>query len=122
MVNAPRAVAMVRTAASAKDLPPPHHLVHTRLTVARGHCAWALRVWCALQVWRFVSPLLDKRTQAKICICGGRHDYLPRLLERIDAECLPDFLGGNDTTCDFVSERGPWAGRFPCNAPKRTDG
>ena len=34
-----------------------------------------------------------------------------KLLEYIDRASLPDWLGGDDDTCDFGGvERGPWAG------------
>ena len=59
-------------------------------------------------VWRFISPLLDKRVREKIVVCGK--DYLPTLLELMRHEDIPSFLGGGDETCDLLNERGPWAG------------
>ena len=48
---------------------------------------------------------LDPRTRDKIKVKGS--DYLPTLLELIDEETLPTFLGGK---CDkpFPSDVGPW--------------
>ena len=46
----------------------------------------------------------------------GRKDYLPKLLEWIPRENLPDFFGGTDTSCDFVTEKGPWAEHWAVRA------
>ena len=54
--------------------------------------------------------MLDQRTRDKIAICGGKKDYLPKLLKHLELADIPDFLGGEDTTCDFAVEKGVWAG------------
>ena len=36
-----------------------------------------------------------------------------RLQEHLDIDDLPEFLGGKDTSCDFVREVGPWAEYVP---------
>jgi len=64
-------------------------------------------------VWSFISPLMDKRTRDKTSILGGQKDYAPKLLEWVPADNLPNFLGGKDTSCDFIHEKGPWADSFP---------
>eukprot|EP00898_Chlorokybus_atmophyticus_P003636 jgi/Chlat1/4273/Chrsp29S00323 len=61
-------------------------------------------------VWKVIQPWLDKRTQKKIQVLGS--DYQGKLLELVDAENLPDFLGGKCTCagsggCMF-SDDGPW--------------
>ena len=69
--------------------------------------------WVFQKVWGFVSPLLDPRTAAKFVILGGPSEFLPRLQEHLDIDDLPEFLGGKDTSCDFVREVGPWAEYVP---------
>ena len=64
-------------------------------------------------VWAVVRTFLDKRTRDKIAILGGRDEYLPHLLEEIDAQNLPRFLGGEDDSIDFINEQGPWAEFVP---------
>ena len=64
-------------------------------------------------VWAVVRTFLDKRTRDKIAILGGRDEYLPHLLEEIDAQNLPTFLGGQDDSIDFINEQGPWAAFVP---------
>lgn len=43
-------------------------------------------------VWAIVKGFLDEKTRKKITIKGG--SYKSDLLEIVDAENLPDFLGG----------------------------
>lgn len=43
-------------------------------------------------VWAIVKPWLDDKTKAKIKILGS--GYKKTLLEYVDEENLPDFLGG----------------------------
>ena len=64
-------------------------------------------------VWGFISPLMDKRTRDKTSILGGPRDFVPKLLEWVPADNLPIFLGGKDTSCYFIHEKGPWADAFP---------
>ena len=52
--------------------------------------------------------IMSKATLSKIKIYGD--DYLPALLEEVDAEALPEVLGGKcrcDQGCVF-SDVGPW--------------
>ena len=44
-------------------------------------------------VWSIVKSFLDERTRAKIKIIGG--GFKSTLLEFVDADSLPKFLGGN---------------------------
>ena len=50
-------------------------------------------------MWTMVSPLLPKRTRAKVSISSSRWTSTT-LLELIDAEQLPDFLGGERSLDD----------------------
>ena len=62
-------------------------------------------------LWSIVKGFLDERTRSKVRIIGS--NYREVLLENIDAENLPDFLGGT-CTCSHVeggclySRAGPW--------------
>jgi len=69
--------------------------------------------WVFQKVWGFVAPLLDPRTASKFVILGGPSEFLPRLQAHLDIDDLPEFLGGKDTSCDFVREVGPWAEYVP---------
>lgn len=61
-------------------------------------------------VWAVVKGFLDQRTRDKIKILGGK--YQKELLELVDPDNLPDFLGGNCTCPEFggcmYSNAGPW--------------
>eukprot|EP00474_Spongospora_subterranea_P004597 CRZ05055.1 hypothetical protein [Spongospora subterranea] len=47
-------------------------------------------------IWRVIKPWVEPRTSEKISITrNGNED---ELLKIIDRDCLPDFLGGSDTT------------------------
>ena len=61
-------------------------------------------------IWGAVRPWLSKETQDKVHIFSS--DYAPFLLEHIDAENLPVYLGGK-CMCSgsggcSVSNAGPW--------------
>lgn len=59
-------------------------------------------------VWAVIKPWLDKRTQRKIEVHGS--NFTSKLLELVDAENLPEFLGGS-CQCPEGCERsdmGPW--------------
>ncbi|KAJ3027680.1 UNVERIFIED_CONTAM: cytosolic factor, phosphatidylinositol/phosphatidylcholine transfer protein [Siphonaria sp. JEL0065] len=60
-------------------------------------------------VWTLVKPMLDEATVQKINILGS--NYLPSLLECVDAQNLPRFLGGSCNDCKEGCEHsdiGPW--------------
>ena len=57
-------------------------------------------------LWKVAKNFLDERTRNKIKVLGG--SYLPTLLEFVEEENLPDFLGGKNTE-KFPSDRGPWS-------------
>ncbi|MCO5601271.1 hypothetical protein L7F22_055390 [Adiantum nelumboides] len=59
-------------------------------------------------MWQLIKPWLDKDTPKKIEVCGS--NYSAKLLELVDRENLPEFLGG---TCQCQggcenSDAGPW--------------
>ncbi|KAJ7537254.1 hypothetical protein O6H91_12G106100 [Diphasiastrum complanatum] len=59
-------------------------------------------------MWTVVKPWIDKRTKKKIEVCGG--NFTGKLLELVEKENLPEFLGG---CCSCVggcehSDAGPW--------------
>ncbi|KDO47897.1 hypothetical protein CISIN_1g008520mg [Citrus sinensis] len=61
-------------------------------------------------LWNTVKSFLDPKTTAKIHVLGNK--YQSKLLEIIDANELPDFLGGTCTCADkggcMRSDKGPW--------------
>jgi hypothetical protein len=61
-------------------------------------------------IWNIVKLWIDDRTKQKIHIMGS--NYQKKLLEKIDAENLPDFLGGKATCQEYGEhlqrEQGPW--------------
>ena len=62
-------------------------------------------------LYAIIKGFLDERTRSKVRIMGS--NYRPVLLQHIDAENLPEFLGGT-CTCSHVeggcmrSNAGPW--------------
>lgn len=56
-------------------------------------------------IWKVAKGFLDERTRKKIQVKGA--DYLPTLLEFVDEDKLPTFLGGK-CTAPFPSDLGPW--------------
>ncbi|GMN29342.1 hypothetical protein TIFTF001_002384 [Ficus carica] len=61
-------------------------------------------------LWNTVKSFLDPKTAAKINVLGTK--YQNKLLEIIDANELPEFLGGNCTCAEhggcMRSDKGPW--------------
>ena len=58
-------------------------------------------------LWKVARGFLDEKTRNKIKVIGGT--YTPTLLEFVEEENLPEFLGGK---CQekFPSDVGPWSG------------
>eukprot|EP01018_Ginkgo_biloba_P035224 Gb_14296 [translate_table: standard] len=59
-------------------------------------------------IWAIIKPWLDKRTQKKIEVHGS--NYTHKLLELVEADNLPEFLGGSCQCpggCEN-SDAGPW--------------
>ncbi|XP_038996020.1 phosphatidylinositol/phosphatidylcholine transfer protein SFH3-like [Hibiscus syriacus] len=61
-------------------------------------------------LWNTVKSFLDPKTAAKINVLGNK--YQSKLLEVIDADQLPEFLGGTCNCADkggcMTSDKGPW--------------
>lgn len=59
-------------------------------------------------VWAMIKPWLDKRTQKKIEVHGS--NFTAKLLELIDIENLPEYLGGCCQCIEGceISDAGPW--------------
>jgi hypothetical protein len=65
-------------------------------------------------VWSVVKNFLDEKTRKKIQILGG--SFQKTLLEYVEKENLPDFLGGTSTV-PIKANVGPWQ-EFEHTAPK----
>jgi hypothetical protein len=61
--------------------------------------------WMFKGIWSVVKGWIDKKTQNKIIIVSGSGKK--ELLEHIDEDKLPDFLGGTCTD-DLMNDPGPW--------------
>jgi len=61
-------------------------------------------------LWNIIKLWIDDRTKQKIHILGS--SYQKKLLEKVDAQNLPDFLGGKATCEEYGQylnkEQGPW--------------
>ncbi|GLT49179.1 hypothetical protein SLA2020_227560 [Shorea laevis] len=61
-------------------------------------------------LWKVVKAFIEARTLAKIQVLGN--NYFCNLIEVIDPNNLPSFLGGNCTCADYggclLSDKGPW--------------
>ncbi|KAL4418792.1 hypothetical protein ABPG77_005506 [Micractinium sp. CCAP 211/92] len=56
-------------------------------------------------IWAVVRPMLDVRTQAKIEVAPS--DYMKLLLKYVDAENIPEYLGGKSKG-SLIDDVGPW--------------
>ncbi|KAI7842782.1 hypothetical protein COHA_003528 [Chlorella ohadii] len=56
-------------------------------------------------IWAMVRPMLDVRTQAKIEVAPS--DYMKVLLRYVDAENIPEYLGGKSKG-SLIDDVGPW--------------
>jgi hypothetical protein len=56
-------------------------------------------------VWALIKPLLNPRTQSKIQICSS--NYVPDLLQWVEADSLPQWLGGRSAG-SLSDDVGPW--------------
>jgi hypothetical protein len=61
--------------------------------------------WTFTAAWSIIKGWLDEKTRAKIQIVGGKP--LKTLLQYIDEENIPDFLGGKCTRL-LEEDHGPW--------------
>ena len=71
-------------------------------------------------IWALIKPFVDEKTVRKVIIMGS--DFKSVLLENVDAEILPDFLGGTCTCKEFgtncmLSNIGPWLDYTLVNEP-----
>jgi hypothetical protein len=53
--------------------------------------------WIFGPIWKIAKPMLDPNTAAKVQVLRGPAEYVPKLLERIDAQQLPQEFGGSNT-------------------------
>eukprot|EP00455_Lapot_gusevi_P027783 TRINITY_DN2950_c0_g1_i1.p1 TRINITY_DN2950_c0_g1~~TRINITY_DN2950_c0_g1_i1.p1 ORF type:complete len:205 (-),score=70.23 TRINITY_DN2950_c0_g1_i1:93-707(-) len=65
--------------------------------------------WIFSALWNMIKPWVDKETQSKVVFLGK--DYKEKLLEYIDEDVLPTFLGGR---CENVL---PFMGDAPADEP-----
>ena len=56
-------------------------------------------------VYAVIKGWLDERTRKKISMCGS--GYYRTLLEFVDEDQIPQFLGGKGAA-DFLEDKGPW--------------
>lgn len=56
-------------------------------------------------IYPIIKGWIDEKTRRKICICGA--NYMTKLLEFVNIDSIPKFLGGR-MDCDFYEEVGPW--------------
>jgi len=61
--------------------------------------------WSFTAVWSIVKGWLDEKTRAKIHIVGGKP--IKHLINYIDEDSIPDFLGGKNDT-PLMNDHGPW--------------
>ena len=61
-------------------------------------------------IYNIIKPMLSPRTQSKITVLGTR--YLDKLLEYVDAECIPEKIGGTSKYTIF-DDIGPWSELAP---------
>ena len=54
-------------------------------------------------------------------VSRGADARVLRTAQVVDEQSLPTFLGGKDTSCNFVNEKGPWAHLMPdvCGTSQR---
>lgn len=69
-------------------------------------------------IWSVVKGWLDEKTREKIQIKGG--DYKETLLKYVDAEQLPEWLGGT-CTAPLEDDFGPWNDFEIVDGTKKTD-
>lgn len=74
-------------------------------------------------IWAIIKPWIDEKTRNKIKILGS--SFQKELLEHIDAENLPDFLGGKVPVEEYgeflEKEQGPWVTSAPDNEAKEEE-
>jgi len=56
-------------------------------------------------IWNMIRSLIDEKTRSKISIYGS--NYLPKLLEFLDEDQIPAFLGGSNEA-KLEDDLGPW--------------
>ncbi|OII76104.1 CRAL TRIO domain-containing protein [Cryptosporidium andersoni] len=62
-------------------------------------------------IWNFVKSLLDEKTVKKISVYSSKDNWKKKLLEYVDENQLPEFLGGTGPKDDewLYYNFGPWA-------------
>ncbi|EIE24984.1 CRAL/TRIO domain-containing protein [Coccomyxa subellipsoidea C-169] len=56
-------------------------------------------------VWQAIRSFIDPKTQEKVEVCP--RDFVPALLKWVDAESLPEYLGGT-SKATLLDDAGPW--------------
>ena len=64
-------------------------------------------------LWKFISPMLEQHTRDKISVMSNKSTWLPKLQELMESGDIPVFLGGTDSSLDYVNEQGPWTESLP---------
>ena len=78
-----RNIGVIKTVASIG--PPNYPEVTSRVYIVNAPVLFSA-------MWNIISPLLPAHTRTKVKIYAS--DFLPHLLQDVDADQLPDFLGG----------------------------
>eukprot|EP01013_Petalomonas_cantuscygni_P045023 TRINITY_DN966_c0_g1_i1.p1 TRINITY_DN966_c0_g1~~TRINITY_DN966_c0_g1_i1.p1 ORF type:complete len:321 (-),score=68.29 TRINITY_DN966_c0_g1_i1:396-1358(-) len=85
-----RVINWIRGASAIDSANYPEHLVKAFIINA----GWVFR-----GAWTMIRPMLDARTASKVEILGGPDQYLPKLLEQMDASVIPEQFSGQCDKC-----------------------
>ena len=71
-----------------------------------GECVVVNAPWAFSSIFALVKGFLDEKTRSKINVVGG--NAFEALQEYVDAEQIPDFLGGLNSS-KLEEDFGPWS-------------